>query len=71
MFYLNLKIKDMSTDKVTEEVLDTRFVIDKQIQDLFGSAFEDYQMGGIRYVASEVKRISESIEKENSTGKII
>ena len=61
----------MSTDKVTEEVLDKRFVIDKQIQELFGSAFEDYGMDGIRYVAKEVKRMAESIENENQTGKII
>lgn len=61
----------MSTDKVNQDALDKRFVIDQQIQDLLGSAFEDYQMDGIRYVATEVKRISESIEQENSTGKII
>ena len=58
-------------DKVNQDALDKRFVIDQQIQDLFGSAFEDYGLDGIRYVAGEVKRISESIEQENSTGKII
>ena len=61
----------MSIDKVTEEVLDKRFVIDKSIQDLFGLAFEEHGLDGIRYVAGEVKRISESIENENQTGKII
>jgi hypothetical protein len=58
-------------DKVNQDALDKRFVIDQQIQDLFGSAFEDYGLDGIRYIAVEVKRISESIEQENSTGKIV
>jgi hypothetical protein len=61
----------MSTDKVTEDVLDRRFVIDKAVQDLFGLAFEEHGLEGIRYVTTEIKRISESIEHENSTGKII
>ena len=61
----------MSANKLTQETLDTRFVIDKQIEDLFGSAFEDYSFDGIRYVASEVKRRAGSYEKENETGKII
>jgi hypothetical protein len=61
----------MSTDKVHQDEIDKRFVIDRQIEDLIGSAFEDYQMDGIRYVASEVKRVTDNIIQENETGKII
>ena len=61
----------MSNDKLTEEKLDSRFVINRQIEDLIGGAFEDFGLSGIKYVGSEVKRITESIENENLTGKII
>ena len=61
----------MSTDKVNQDALDKRFVIDRQIEDLIGSAFEDYQMDGVRYVASEIKRVADNLERENETGKII
>jgi len=61
----------MNKDKVNQDALDKRFVIDRQIEDLMGSAFEDYQMDGIRYVLREVKRIADNIIQENETGKII
>jgi len=61
----------MSTGKVNQDALDKRFVIDRQIEDLIGSAFEDYQMAGVRYVCSEIKRITDNLENENETGKII
>ncbi len=61
----------MTTDKLTQDDLDARLVIDKEIGDLFGSAFEDFGQAGIRYVAREVKRISKRLKKMNKDGKII
>lgn len=37
----------MSNDKLTQEKLDSRFVIDRQIEDLIGGAFEDFGMSGM------------------------
>lgn len=57
-------------DKVNQSFIDKRFTLDRQIQDLLGSAFEDYGMDGIRYAAKEISRITTSIEKEIETGSL-
>lgn len=55
----------MANNKLTQDSLDARLVLDKEIGDLFGSAFEDFQMNGVRYVAREVKRIARQLKKIN------
>lgn len=57
-------------DKVNQSCIDKRFTLDRQIQDLIGSAFEDYGLDGIRYAAKEISRITASVEKENETGSL-
>jgi hypothetical protein len=58
-------------DTLTQSHIDTRLTLNVQIGELFGSAFEDYGMDGIRYVMDEVARIGKSIQAENSDGKLI
>jgi len=58
-------------DNLNQLTMDSRFTIDEQIKNLFGSAFEDFGMDGIRYVASEVFRISEGLEKQNKEGRLL
>jgi hypothetical protein len=56
---------------LTQTHVDTRLVINEQIGDLFGSAFEDYGKDGIIYVMNEVERLGRSFLLESETGKIV
>jgi hypothetical protein len=58
-------------DTITQVQIDTRIALNEQIGELFGSAFEDYQLDGIQYVMDEVTRIGKSILTENKDGKLI
>lgn len=60
----------MDNQKV-QETVDKRFTLDRQIQDLLNSAFEDYGMNGMAYVANEVNRIVNSLQKEVELDQII
>jgi len=66
-----LNQNNMGNNKMDQDTFDKRLVIDQQIQDLLGSAFEDYGIDGLTYVQSEVTRKVESFKKEDETGRIV
>lgn len=61
----------MNNNKLDQDTFDKRQVIDQQIQDLLGSAFEDYGVDGLVYVQSEITRKVDSLKKENETGRVV
>ncbi len=58
-------------DDKLQEIIDRRFTLDRQIQDLLGSAFEDYGIDGGVYVAAETARIVNSLQAEVTEGKLV
>lgn len=58
-------------DDKLQETIDRRFTLDRQIQDLLGSAFEDYGLDGMKYVAAETARIVNSLQAEVTEGKLV
>jgi hypothetical protein len=48
-----------------------RSIIDRACHELVDDSFIDHGMSGIRYVATEIKRLADAYEKQNQTGKLI
>lgn len=44
--------------------VETRLWLDREISDLIGFSFEQFGKKGVKYAASEIKRISKELLKE-------